>query len=679
MTRCALIFLLAGLACANCFAGTTVYVSDHGSDQNAGTAGEPLATLEKARDRVRSASKIDKSAGPFVIDLQGDFYLDHSFALTGEDSGVEGQPVLYRASADRPARLLGEKRVTNFRPVTDSAILDRIDPVARPHLLQADLKMLGIVDFGELKIRGIHNQADCPLELFASGHAMPLAQYPNVGWLTVDTLPAGETGDRITTQSDRLTRWQHAPDAWAYGYWKYGWADTYLPIVSVNAEAKEIRLGATPYYGLAEKQRFRILNVLEEIDSPGEWYLDRRNGTLYFWPPDAAAASTAAVSVLNQPLITVKGASFVSFANIEIGCTRNSGVVIEGGTHVTFTHCTIHSVGGDGVTIKDGTQNKIVSSTIRDCGKGGISLNGGDRSTLTPSGNAAENDEISDFGRIYHTYQPAISLDGVGNRAAHNHIHNAPHQAIAFSGNDNVMEYNDIHDVMLETDDAGAIYAGRDWTMRGNVIANNFIHHNGPAFAEQPKPSKDPALVPGPLHVGGVVAVYLDDLATGVLVENNILEDADLAVEIGGGRDNIVKNNVVIDSQTGVWIDGRGETWAKAETSPGGSHRMYEKLTDVHFDRPPYSVRYPELKNILNESPQEPRGNLVTTNIFVDVKNPVYANDDIAKALIHPEKTATLQLPPTPRGLRLVDSLPDATLQQIGFKRILVNQIGVVK
>src|SRR6266851_907763 len=82
-------------------------------------------------------------------------------------------------------------------------------------------------------------------------------------------------------------------------------------------------------------------------------------------------------------------------------------------------------------------------------------------------------------GRWSKCYVPAVLLDGVGLRASHNLIHDHPHCAILFNGNDHLIDFNEIHHIALETGDVGAIYAGRDYTYRGNRIRNNFIHHTG--------------------------------------------------------------------------------------------------------------------------------------------------------------------------------------------------------
>ena len=141
-----------------------------------------------------------------------------------------------------------------------------------------------------------------------------------------------------------------------------------------------------------------------------------------------------------------------------------------------------------------------------------------------------------------------VSLNGVGNRATHNLIDNAPHQAIAFGGNDHRIEFNEIHSVCHESNDAGAIYAGRDWTMRGTVIRHNYLHD-----------------ITG-FEGRGCVGVYLDDMFCGTEISGNLFVRVTRAAFIGGGRDCTIANNVFVDCQPGLAsTPGR---WAGPNTTP---------------------------------------------------------------------------------------------------------------
>lgn len=89
-------------------------------------------------------------------------------------------------------------------------------------------------------------------------------------------------------------------------------------------------------------------------------------------------------------------------------------------------------------------------------------LVGGDRARLIPAGHRPENNHVHHYGQLHRTYRPAVEIQGVGCRAAHNHIHDAPHNGILLGGNDPEIEFNHIHHVCQETGDVWAFYMGRD-------------------------------------------------------------------------------------------------------------------------------------------------------------------------------------------------------------------------
>jgi hypothetical protein len=145
----------------------------------------------------------------------------------------------------------------------------------------------------------------------------------------------------------------------------------------------------------------------------------------------------------------------------------------------------------------------------------------------------------------------------------------------------------------------GAIYSGRDWTFRGNVIRNNYFHD-----------------LEGSGNLGAV-AVYIDDLGSGFHIAGNVFYKCNKAVQLGGGRDNKVDNNLFISCGTAVKIDNRGENTAKKQASPGGSWRMHEKLNAVPIRSDAYRV-YPGLASIATQSPLLPLGNKVLNNVSVN-------------------------------------------------------------
>ena len=172
--------ILAGLALASSCAvlketvmppaALTLHVAPDGSDDNPGTAAKPFATLERARDQIRALKKAGKlPRGQVVVVVRGGTYeLSRPLELTEDDSGTADSPIAYRAEEGKEVRLSGGRPVNNWRPVTDKAILQRLDPAARGKVFQADLKALGITNYGSPRGGG--------LELFFNDQPMTLAR-----------------------------------------------------------------------------------------------------------------------------------------------------------------------------------------------------------------------------------------------------------------------------------------------------------------------------------------------------------------------------------------------------------------------------------------------------------------------------------------------------------------------
>ena len=585
----------------------------------------PFATLARAREAIRALKASNTlSPGGITIYVRGGTYtLDKTFELTALDSGTERFPVLWRAYPGETVKFIGGKTISGFGKVTDPDVLSRFDPSARGHVLQIDLKRQGISDFGEIKMTGMGLPIQpTGLELFFKGKAMTLARYPNKGWLTIvqvpqsgkkmiyrgashtpkDGIPRGRHYGRFVYPGHRPERWQKMDDIWMHGYWTWDWADAYIKIDKMDLKKNEI-YPAEPHnrYGYTKGQRFYFLNILEELDSPGEYYLDRKTGILYFWPPQPIKKGDAFISILESVMLHLQNTANVTVEGFVFEGSRAGGIQVDGGHSNKVKSCVIRNIGNVGVIINGGTNNGVQGCEIYDTGDGGIQIKGGDRLTLTPGHNYADNNHIHRFSRIDLTYRHAIRINGVGNVASHNLIHDAPHEAIYFSGNEHVIEYNEIYDIVRETGDSGAIHTGRDYTWRGNIIRYNYFHDlHGPGLF-------------------GVMGVYLDDFMSGTTVYGNIFYRAGRAVFLGGGRDNIVENNVFIDCEASVHIDARGTTWAK-NYFDGRYTALTDRMKAVHYDQPPYSERYPELLTYYDDDPAVPKNNKVLRNVSYSKK-----------------------------------------------------------
>jgi len=112
--------------------------------------------------------------------------------------------------------------------------------------------------------------------------------------------------------------------------------------------------------------------------------------------------------------------------------------------------------------------------------------------------------------------------------------------------------------------------------------------------------------------MGGTIGVYLDDQASGITVRGNLFERVNLAVLIGGGRDNRIEDNKFIDTATAIHLDARGKA---VQDDPNSTLRKH--LTEVPYNQTPYKERYPHLANILEDDPAAPKYNIARRNNFV--------------------------------------------------------------
>lgn len=588
-----------------------LHVAVNGDDASPGTADRPFASLERARDAIRELKADGELPEPVTVWVHGGVYpREATFALSAEDSGSAETPIVYRAVEGETVRIIGGVAIPPeaIREVTDAEILDRMDERARGKVVQVSLTELGAKGADKQWPVTFRGYAGWP-ELFFDGQPLEIARWPNEGFARMaKVLDQGsrprwsEKPDRpgsFQYEGDRPERWLKADEVYLNGYWCFKWYNEVIRVAKIDPENKSITFAAPHVYGIggASGGDFFALNLLEELDRPGEYYLDRKAGLLYFWPPAPVEGKEIGLSIMDTPLVTMADVSNVTLRGFVFEFSCGQAVTISGGANNLVAGCIIRNLATDAGRIDGGSNNGVQSCDLYNLGGAGFSLSGGDRPTLTPCGNFAENNHIHHFGRLFRTHRDAVALNGVGCKARHNLIHDAPHHAIDFGGNYHLVEFNDIHDVCTETDDAGAIYTGRDWTTYGNMIRYNFWHNVG-----------------GSLHVGNQ-AIYLDDTACGVTSYGNVIYRVFRAFLIGGGRDNVADNNIIVDCNIPMHIDNRGLSWAGPSSENGAT--LMSRLNAVPYTEGIWAARFPTLANILEDEPGMPKRNRVTRNVMV--------------------------------------------------------------
>jgi hypothetical protein len=609
-------------------ASRMLYVSPTGDDSADGSAAHPFATLDRARDELRRQTASAR-AGTTVMLRGGTYVLTHPLDLTAADSGTDDAPVTWQAAAGEAVRIAGGPALSAaaFKQISDPAARQRLPEPARDHVVQLDLHPLGDLPLPAYpdSFRGV----PAAPELFFIDQRMTIARWPNAGWATIKTIVEagsvprdGDTSNRPGTfvyAGDEPARWNADAGVWLQGYWCFDWYEETIRAATIDVPHHRITLARPALYGIKPgnpaPRRFRALNLLEELDEPGEFYIDRVARVLYFWPPAPLAGARVTLSTLNAPLVRLKDAEHVTLRGLTFEAGLADGIDVAGGRDVRIDHCTVRNVRELGINITGGDHHVVDHCDVTDTGTGGIVAAGGDRRTLTPAHHEVLDCHVWNFSRHQLTGAYAIILRGVGNRAAHNHVHDAPHQAILIDGNDHVFEYNVVDHVVTAADDAGALYKGRNPSCRGNVIRYNLFADIGNASARMTN------------------AVYFDDGDGGDTVFGNVFLRVGRAGNImgavfsHGGHDIRVENNIFIDCPKALgstpWDDAR---WRDALAGGQDCHWPEKLLKEVDITKPPYTTHYPELANFMNPPPGKPRINHARDNLLVRCAEPSSGN-----------------------------------------------------
>ncbi len=686
------------LACECVSYGAELAVSPTGNDAASGTLSDPFQTLGRAQTAVRSLVTSGIPSGGVVVWLRGgDYPMTTTLTLGAADSGTASARVTWSGYPGESAHLVGGTSIdpAAFVPVTSaSPVWNRLDPSVQGKVLVADLKSLGITDYGTLVSSG----NDCStsskasaLELTIDGSEMPLARWPDatentdvapdvnatslhvfgtgltpdvsgdyaktgvadgvsqfsrtglVGgkqynlhrdtwsdttgshtawflttsasgyptnadpWFYVYTptledmspsngasgtpsfrdpasihkgfvmVTKGISGTQFQYANPRPSRWSQANDVWLHGLFQYGWAECHTKVSSLDATGKTITVATAPGYGIASARPYYAENLLEEITAPGEWYLDRATGNLYLLPPSSLTGKSIVVSMTSAPLVSLGAASNVTLRDMFLENGRANLLEATNANHVRLIGLTLRNGGASGADVQ-GTDIGVSYAHIYGTANGGVVMSGGDRPSLTPGSDYVENSHIHDYGRWDWMYTAGVTMSGVGNHISHNKIHDAPHNGILFSRtNDARVEFNEIYSVCSNTADAGAIYSGRDWGARGDVVNGNYIHDVTSSLTD--------------VFAASIVGIYLDDCLSGLEVQGNIIDRVGgLGIEHGGGRDDDMESNIIANcKEAAMNTDARCVTWAA-----GGNANLLSILEANNYQQDPWLTRYPK-------------------------------------------------------------------------------------
>ncbi len=564
--------LAAGAAVASEF-----YVAPAGADANPGTAAKPFATLERARDAIRAQQQAGPLAEPVTVWLRGGVYpLVKPVVFTPADSGAPGAPVTYASAPGEHAILSGGVRLTGTWTQTPGKPFWQLDvPRARD----------GKWNFHSL---------------FVNGQSRMRARQPNYGAKELRAEgrePGGDPRQALRyLPGDVNPAWSNPTDIDVVLL--CSWTPTIHRIKEIDAEKRVVRFFSSHNRAVDfwdRNFRYYLSNVFEALDEPGEWYLNRHTGTLYYFPlpgEDLAQAEVIA-PLMKSRMVEFAGdpaaGKFVehlnfrdlSFRHLDGDMDRYNGVYRQGHMyldsalsarglrHATFERCELAQLGEYALELADGCR----AVTVRQChfwdlGAGALQLGVTDLGTLKAApGTAAagesacavsdlviDNTCIHRLGTIWHGCYGIVNRFASRTQLTHNEIFDTHYTAIGLDARWNwkgerysagtVVAYNHLHHLGLrcQTDAAGVYQFGPlDTHIHHNLIHDTVAYPRGAGFA----------------------GIYLDEQSRGAVVEDNLVYNVDwFAYFQHKGMDNVFRNNLGAFTRDGLL--GRGglnDTW----------------------------------------------------------------------------------------------------------------------
>lgn len=581
--RIAAILLLLTSDCARGALAVELYVAPNGRIEWSGMLAEvnedhtdgPLPSIEAARDRIRSS----RAEGQWVdqaitVNVRGGVYfLESTIVFEPRDAGIKDKPVVYAAYANEKPILSGGRLISGWQAA------------------EVNGRPCWAVEIPEVKDGQWYFR-----QLFVNGRRCPRPQVPEQGWYQFAGIPPhsekylrrenvrdkANQNDRACYRPGHVKKWHNLSDVEFVHLMK--WDEAHLFVESLDEAARIIEFTQPSYLGddkaiTDDKNgRYYMLGVREALNKPGQWYLDRVSGILYYLPlPGETPDNTRVIAPRLNELLCVlgdeprypleernktfwtgprvigrdpkpvpirhlvfKGLAFChnnwflppdKSAGGQAMARLPAALFLLNASDCRIADCTVSQISNWAIELGAECTDCVVSGcTLTDLGAGGVKLNeDSHHNTVTDC-------EISNGGQVF----PGAAGVWVGhswaNTVSHNHIHHLYYTGISVGwvwGNSrpskaacNTIEYNHIHHIGQKLlSDMGGIYTLG--SSPGTVLRYNLIH-DVEAFAY------------------GGNGLYNDEGSSFILLENNIVYRCnDSAYHLHYGKGNIVRNNIL--------------------------------------------------------------------------------------------------------------------------------------
>ncbi len=619
-------------------ADNVIYVSATlGDDANSGTLSAPLKTIDAARLKARELS------GNVTVEImEGDYRLSSTIKFTAEDSNVT-----YKAYEGAKPEIKGSVLIPTSaaKKVTDDTVLEKMTENAQKEAYVINLENYGITQGMIVDPASANHQygIDGNVEFnnfFVDGNSLNVAQWPNnKDYAQFNSL---KDDTSIVYADDYCDSWA-GQKGWWVGLWiPYDYSYFKFAGVSVDAENNVLDYTDSAISKFGKKsddqydyrsKRWKAYNLLPEMDVPGEYYIDRDNLELYFYPTSHIGGSELELEVNLKNMIEITEAENITFDGLTFTQTTGNAIYATNIKNVDIRNCTFKDIGmsaaiyrgtteaatGNKYTDENGEEKSfwqyqkkngsydcdIENNVFMNIGSSAISMTGaGDIDTLTSSNNYIKNNILYNISSKSALY--GITLGGCGVTFENNNMSKSMVGGIYLYGNNHTIQYNELYNLMAEASDGAAIYQGRADVFRGSKVQYNYIHD---------------AVLDGNKTYAGLenaqVGLYWDDGQTGNQATHNIFANIRTAFNSNHAGDYVHSFNTTVNCEK-AWslIDyPHGEVDVRTQAANGFTLAQLQQLI-VYKEL--YYKEYDNLQTIAEEGTNPRKLNVLEKNLRVN-------------------------------------------------------------